>query len=128
MDNDQQLVDLLAAAKAARERAYAPYSGLKIGAAVLTETGDVFVGVNIENASYGVTLCAERVALASAVTTGARGFRALALAGPPGTSPCGVCRQVLWELMPRGVVIWVDDRGGIIKQDVAALLPEPFGK
>ncbi len=118
---------LEAAARAAQARAYAPYSGLQVGAAVLTAEGVVFVGVNVENASYGVTLCAERAALAAAVAAGARDFVALAIAGPPGTSPCGACRQVIWELMPRGTVVWVDRHGEVASREVAALFPDPFG-
>jgi len=119
---------LMKAAEAARARAYAPYSGIKVGAAVLTADGAVFVGVNVENASYGVTLCAERAALAAAVAAGARDLTAIAVAGPRGTSPCGVCRQTLWELMPRGTVAWIDNRGGLTSSDVATLLPDPFGE
>jgi cytidine deaminase len=92
--------ELLAAARAVRERAHAPYSNFFVGAAVRDEKGRVHVGCNVENASYGLTICAERNAVAAAVAAGARAVRAVAVVTPtrPPGSPCGACRQVLAEL------------------------------
>src|ERR1700756_2574607 len=93
---------LLAAARFARERAYAPYSQFRVGAAVETEDGTIVTGCNVENASYGLSICAERTAIVSAVAQGYRVFRAVAVAGPEGvtTSPCGACRQFIAEFDP----------------------------
>ena len=91
---------LLSTARAAGEKAYAPYSHYHVGAAVLTEDGEIVSGCNVENASYGLTNCAERTAIFKAVSSGARKIRAIAIAGPEGGSPaypCGACRQVIAE-------------------------------
>ena len=103
---------LLDAARAAALHAHAPYSRFRVGAAVLAHDGRVFTGCNVENASYGLTLCAERTALAAAVAAGARPIHAVAVAcldanpalGPEGRSPCGACRQWLLELAPDAVI------------------------
>ena len=98
--------ELFALAVGARERAYAPYSGYAVGAALLTKDGKVYEGVNIENASFGATNCAERTAIFSAVANGEREFEAIAVAGgrkgeqPSNCTPCGICRQVLSEFCP----------------------------
>lgn len=121
--------ELLARAEAAREHAYAPYSRFAVGAALASEDGRIFTGVNVENASYGVTLCAERAALASAIGAGARAFTALAVAGPPGrrTPPCGLCRQALAEFGGGlRVVYHAGDGEGIVETPLAALLPDAF--
>src|SRR5258705_4154062 len=90
---------LLAAAKAAQRNAHAPYSKFHVGAALLTKSGKVYTGCNVENASYGLTICAERVAMTKAVSEGHRQFQAIAVVAPSaGLSPCGACRQVLAEV------------------------------
>ncbi len=101
---------LIATALAARRNAHAPYSKFRVGAALLTRSGKVYTGVNVENASYGLTNCAERVAVGKAVSEGHRQFQAVAVAGPSTVlSPCGACRQVLSEFGDC-VVICVDSR------------------
>jgi cytidine deaminase len=94
--------DLVQAARAARASAYAPYSRYRVGAAVLTASGRIFSGCNIENASYGLTVCAERVAVWSAVAAGEHTVVAVAVATHNGATPCGACRQVLAEFAPAG--------------------------
>ena len=119
---------LLAAAIAARRGAYAPYSNFAVGAALLGRDGRVWLGANVENASYGLSMCAERNAIFHAVASGARAFEAIAVAGPDGTTtlPCGACRQVLWEFAQQLRVIYADG-GGIKMMSIQQLLPEAFG-
>ncbi|MEO7039669.1 MAG: cytidine deaminase [Candidatus Elarobacter sp.] len=120
---------LLAAALAARDGAYAPYSKFAVGAALLDHDGTVWTGANVENASYGLSICAERNAIFGAVTAGGtRRFVAVAVAGPDGTTtlPCGACRQVLWEFAPELQVIYADERG-VASMPLAELLPHAFG-
>ena len=97
--NQHQLATLIDSAKLAREFAVAPFSNFKVGAAVLTEGGGVFTGCNIENASYGLTVCAERVALWKALSEGGFGFTHLVVVADTNelTPPCGACRQIIWE-------------------------------
>ena len=105
-----QFRKLIAAAMAARRHAHAPYSKFRVGAALLTKSGKVYTGVNVENASYGLTNCAERVAIGKAVSEGHRKFQAIAVAAPSTSlSPCGACRQVLSEFGEM-VVVCVDSR------------------
>ncbi len=120
--------DLVSAARDARSRAYAPYSEFAVGAALDVGDGHVFFGSNIENASYGLTICAERAAVASAVAGGFRDFESIAIAGPEDavTSPCGACRQVLAEFNPQLTVIFTTPDGPIVTS-LAELLPYSFG-
>lgn len=118
--------ELWAAARAARERAYAPYSGMRVGAAALAADGRIFLGANVENASSSLAICAERVALAAAVVAGAPEVVALAVAADGPASPCGACRQVIAELAPRAEVIWEEKPGVLTSRPAAALLPWPF--
>jgi len=119
---------LLDAARAARSGSYSPYSHFAVGAALLDAQGRVWTGANVENASYGLSMCAERSALFYAVAQGATEFVAAAVAGPDGvlTLPCGACRQVLWEFGPGMRVIFPRD-GALDATPLAALLPEAFG-
>src|SRR5262245_10476314 len=128
---DQALADLIAAARRASSRAYCPYSRFPVGAAVLTAQNEIFAACNVENASYGLTICAERSAI----------FQAIALAQPPlaihavvvytptpaPTAPCGACRQVIHEFGPDAEVISVCDGPSQLKTPLAALLPGAFG-
>ncbi len=117
---------LIQQALEARKQAYAPYSRYRVGAAVLCEDGTVVTGCNVENASYPATICAERVALTSAVAQGKRTFVALAVATATGGSPCGICRQVMAELGPDMVVYISDAVGNFRATTVAELLPDSF--
>ena len=120
---------LVRAAKAAREGAYAPYSGFLVGAAVVGASGTIYAGCNVENASYGLTICAERVAIFKAVEAGEREMAALAVVSEPGATPCGACRQVLAEFAsdPEGVmIIVVDGRGDERHYTLNQLLPLNF--
>ncbi len=120
--------DLLAAAEKALANAYAPYSRYRVGAAVLTAGGRIYTGCNIENASYGVTLCAERVAAAAAVAAGEREFTALAVVtdqGPP-APPCGLCRQFLVEFAPGLQLLMANRRGDLREGDLQSYLPGAF--
>ena len=121
--SSQQLV---AAAQAAREQAYAPYSDYTVGAAVLTEDGEIIEGCNVENASYGATICAERVALTAAIAQGKRQLKAIAVVTVDGGSPCGICRQVMFELGPEMEVYIGDGAGNFRSTSVRGLLPDAF--
>jgi cytidine deaminase len=119
---------LLAAAVAARRGAYAPYSNFSVGAALLGRDGRIWTGANVENASYGLGMCAERTAIFTAVSANARSFEAIAVAGPDGmtTMPCGACRQVLFEFAPHLRIIYAD-QGEVKSQTIQQLLPAAFG-
>ncbi len=119
--------DLIAQAQTARQRAYAPYSNLAVGAALLTCDGRVFTGCNVENASYGLTICAERVAVGKAISEGARDFAAIAIVSETGATPCGACRQVLVEFGVAQVIVARPD-GGYTIFGLAELLPHAFDK
>lgn len=117
---------LLTAAMDARQRAYAPYSGFKVGAAVRTATGQMYSGCNVENASYGLTVCAERVAIWKAVSQGEREIVALAVVSDSGATPCGACRQVMHEFAREMPVLVADTQGNAVLLSIEALLPAPF--
>ncbi|HWH70730.1 MAG TPA: cytidine deaminase [Candidatus Sulfotelmatobacter sp.] len=122
--------ELIAAAAQARRQAVAPYSRFQVGAALLTRGGEILTGANVESASYGLTCCAERVALFKALTEGKRDFEAVAVVAraPGGPMPCGACRQLLAEYAPEAVV-WVADSRALraVKQfSVKDLLPAAF--
>lgn len=126
--SDAELAALRSAARVAAERAYGPYSGVHVGAALLTASGRVISGCNVENASYGLTVCAERNAVACAVGEGERDFRAILIDTnqPRGLAPCGACRQVLHEFAPE---LWV----ALVRGDdlhlarLSDYLPDAFG-
>ncbi len=120
---------LLAAARQAAAHAYAPYSRFRVGAALLAEDGALLTGCNVENASYGLTLCAERNALFHAVATGRRRFRALAIAAADHPLPCGACRQALAEFCGADLPILLatlDPAAPVRRLTLGALLPHPF--
>jgi cytidine deaminase len=127
-DLEVDLDELMAVARSAKQRAYAPYSRFQVGAAVATDRG-VFSGANVENASYGLSICAERVAAASAVAAGARRIDAVAVTssarGP--ASPCGACRQFLYEFGPDMTVASEGTRGERKVWRLSELLPDGFG-
>ena len=119
---------LVEAALAAREQAFAPFSGFKVGAAVEAEGGGVHTGCNIENATLGLTVCAERVAVFKAVSEGVRRFRRVAIAAGTTslTPPCGACRQILWEFCGDVEVILADLHGRTESLRLKDLFPRPF--
>ena len=126
---------LLLAAREARERSYCPYSGFAVGAALLTEDGRIYTGANIENASYTPTVCAERVAIFTAVHNGEKRFEAIAISGgkageEPASAfyPCGVCRQVISEFCDKDFVVIVDSPDGEITLTMNELYPHGFTK
>jgi len=122
--------DLVAKAADARERAIAPYSGFKVGAALETKDGRVYTGCNIENVSYGLTVCAERVALWKALSEGAREFRQIAVVADndKSTAPCGACRQLLWEYCGNISIHLHSVKGLDETYQLAELLPHPFDR
>jgi len=119
---------LIEAAAQARRWAYAPYSGYAVGAALLTGSGKIYDGVNIENSAYPNTICAERVAVFKAVSEGEHDFSAIAVVTSNGGRPCGACRQVLAEFGLDTVVLIADEHGKLLKEiSLARLLPDSFG-
>ncbi len=128
---DEMRDRLIAAACEARPQAYAPYSRFTVGAALLAEDGRIYSGVNIENASYGLTVCAERNAIGAMVLAGGQRILAVAVCTENGVTPCGACRQVLAEFAADGndVPVWMVDGVGSTRAvtTLAALLPDHFG-
>jgi cytidine deaminase len=116
------------AALSARENAHAPFSKFKVGAALEDADGRVHTGCNVENATYGLTVCAERVAVFKAISEGARKFRRIAVAADTDqlTPPCGACRQILWEFCGDIELILVNPRGASERFRLATLFPRPF--
>lgn len=129
--DDEVEIALLAAARKAAEAAYAPYSSFPVGAALVTTTGEIFTGANVENASYGLTVCAERTAVFAAALAGHREIRAIAVAAPKAhrASPCGACRQVLNEFRPADgdLIVVLETEDGSRSTTLAELLPMAFG-
>ena len=119
---------LVEAAIAARNNAHAPFSNFKVGAALEDESGRVFTGCNVENATYGLTLCAERVAVFKAISEGARKFRCIVVAADTDqlTPPCGACRQILWEFLGDAEVTLVNLQGKSETLRLKDLFPRPF--
>lgn len=124
MDNTQ----LIKLAQEAAKKAYAPYSGFNVGAALLCKSGNVYTGCNVENSSYGASNCAERTAVFKAVSEGEREFVKIAIVSEKGglTFPCGICRQVLSEFMPNGRIVLYSDEQGIKEFALNELLPYAF--
>lgn len=120
-------IELIKKARRAREYSYSPYSKYKVGAALLTAAGNVYAGCNIENASYSLTICAERAAVAGAVSAGEREFAAIAIAGKNSAiRPCGSCLQVLYEFSPDMTVVIAGDSDDYILYNLRDMLPFPF--
>ena len=124
--SDDELIRL---AREVKERAHAPYSGFRVGVALLARDGRVFTGVNVENASIGLSVCAERNAIARAVADGVTDFVRLAIvtdATDEPTMPCGVCRQVIWEFTQDIAIIVESKPGARVHTTIAELFPRPF--
>lgn len=119
---------LISYAKKAMGNAYSPYSGFSVGAALLTTEGEVFTGCNVENASFGATICAERCAVMKAVSEGYTSFKKIAIvsSGDDLTYPCGICRQFLSEFMEDGIVVVQDKTGNIKEYSLNELIPFAF--
>jgi cytidine deaminase len=120
--------ELIRLAAEARRRAFAPFSNFKVGAALLTEDGEIFTGCNIENASYGLTMCAERVAIFKAVSEGARAFQKICVVADTEslTPPCGACRQIIWEFCGNIEIVLSNLEGKIETFQMSELFPRAF--
>ncbi len=128
MLNKAQRNELVAAARQAQANAYAPYSKYQVGAALMTSSGAIYLGSNVENAAYPDSICAERVAVFKAVSEGQREFQAIAVVTRDGGTPCGSCRQVLAEFSPGALVLIANQTGKVVREGtVADLLPGAFG-
>jgi cytidine deaminase len=127
MTNEERAV-LISAASRARENAHAPYSQFRVGAALRANSGRIFTGCNIENSSFGLTVCAERVAVFKALSEGERRFDAIAVVADTErlTPPCGACRQILWEFCRDAEVVLANLSGQITMRRVPDLLPDAF--
>lgn len=123
--NTQSIIE---AARAARENAHAPYSNFRVGAALRAKSGQIYTGCNVENATYGLTICAERVAIFKAISEGERGFDAIAVVTDTAqlTPPCGACRQIIWEFCGDVDIILSNLKGKTETHRTSALLPKPF--
>ncbi len=120
--------ELIQKALEVRRNSYSPYSKFAVSAALLSQSGKVFTGVNVENASYGLTICAERVAIGTAVAAGEMEFERMAIVVKGGGSPCGACRQVINEFSPRLPILMADENGKLVKKAfLSELLPDAFG-
>lgn len=121
---------LVAAARKVRKNAHAPYSKFRVGAALRAKSGKIYRGCNVENVSYGLTVCAERVAVGNAISEGERGFAAIAIVADTEklTPPCGACRQILWEFCGDVEVILANLRGRVETHRLSEIFPKPFEK
>ena len=119
---------LIGAAKSARENAHAAYSNFRVGAGLRATSGRIFGGCNVENATYGLTVCAERVAIFKAISEGERGFDAIAVVADTDslTAPCGACRQIIWEFCGDIPVVLANLKGKVEVIRMSALFPKPF--
>jgi cytidine deaminase len=125
---DKERTNLIAVASKAREHAHAPYSHFRVGVALRANSGRIFTGCNIENSTFGLTLCAERVAVFKALSEGERGFNAVAVIADTErlTPPCGACRQILWEFCRDAEVILANLSGQMAVRRMSDLLPDAF--
>lgn len=125
---DETAEKLLSAARECRERAFAPFSGFRVGAAVEADDGTIFAGCNVESASYGLTMCAERVAIFSAVAAGRKRIKRISVVAESDelTAPCGACRQVIWEFGGDIPVLIVNTNGESVERQMSELLPMAF--
>lgn len=128
-DKTSNYHSLVRAAKKAKRKAYAPYSNFRVGAAIRTKAGKIYTGCNIENSSYGLTICAERTAIFKAVSEGEKEFTVIAIASDDHDfcPPCGACRQVLRDLAPNVELVLVDKKGNERVVTLTDLFPLPFG-
>ena len=126
----EEFEKLVKEAEKVRKKAYTPYSKFKVGAAVLSADGKIFTGCNIENASFGMSVCAERVAIFKAISEGSTEFEAIAVIGDTDKpcSPCGACRQVISEFSENILLIMANLKGDVKIKKIRELLPEAFGK
>jgi cytidine deaminase len=128
MKKDKKVKKLIKMASRARKKAYAPYSKFKVGAALEAENGKIYTGSNIENASYGVTICAERVALVKAVSEGVKKLKRIAIVAGSikPCPPCGICRQALYEFAPKMEIIMANLKGDMTSENISKLLAHAF--
>jgi cytidine deaminase len=119
---------LISAARVARANAHAPYSNFRVGAAVRAKSGRVFTGCNVENSTYGLTMCAERVAIFKAISEGERGFDAIAIVTDTEslTPPCGSCRQIIWEFCGDAEIVLANLKEKVETHRMSTLFPKPF--